>query len=71
MLVIAILNQKGGVGKITLSTNLAVSFAETHTVMFLDADARGSSQDWAESRGQRRGCPGCRSGPDTAQAVSL
>ena len=39
MPVIAIVNQKGGVAKTTLATSLAVVFAETHTVMLLDADA--------------------------------
>ena len=53
MPVIAIVNQKGGVGKTTLATNLAVAFAEAYTVMLLDADAQGSSQDWAENRVQR------------------
>ena len=54
MPVIAILNQKGGTGKTTLSTNLAVAFAETGRVFLLDADAQGSSQDWADSQGQAR-----------------
>ena len=53
MPVIAIVKQKGGVGKTILATNLAVALAQTHTVMLLNADAQGSSQDWAESRGQR------------------
>ena len=50
MPVIAIVNQKGGTGKTTLSTNLAAAFAETGSVLLLDADAQGSSQDWADSR---------------------
>ena len=54
MPVIAIVNQKGGVGKTTLSTNLAVAFAEYSTVLVLDADAQGSSQEWAEIQKQRR-----------------
>ena len=54
MPIIAIVNQKGGVGKTTLSTNLAVAFAEYGTVLVLDADAQGSSQEWAESQKQRR-----------------
>ena len=53
MPVIAIVNQKGGTGKTTLSTNLACAFAETSTVLLLDADSQGSAQDWADSRSQR------------------
>ena len=113
MLVIAILSQKGGVGKIDLATNLAVAFSDTHTVMFLDADAQGSSQtgrragvsgtstwrylvrampaggsketrrlaseyNWfvidgfaGTSRVSAEAARGCRSGPDTGQAISL
>ena len=54
MPVIAVVNQKGGTGKTTLSTNLAAAFAETGRVIFLDADAEGSSHDWADSQGQAR-----------------
>ena len=50
MPVIAVVNQKGGVGKTTLATNLAAAFARSSRVMLLDADAQGSSQDWAASQ---------------------
>ena len=50
MPVIAIVNQKGGTGKTTLSTNLAAAFGESGSVLLLDADAQRSSQDWADSR---------------------
>ena len=52
MPVIAIVNQKGGTGKTTLSTNLAWAFAETAPVLLLDADPQGSAQDWADSQSQ-------------------
>ena len=54
MPIIAIVNQKGGTGKTTLATNLACAFAENSPVLLLDADAQGSSQDWADSQPQRR-----------------
>ena len=52
MPVIAIVNQKGGTGKTTLSTNLAWAFAETDPVLLLDADPQSSAQDWADSQQQ-------------------
>ena len=52
MPVIAIVNQKGGTGKTTLSTNLAWAFSENARVLLLDADPQGSAQDWADSRRQ-------------------
>ena len=50
MPVVAIVNQKGGTGKTTLSINLASAFAELYPTLLLDADPQGSALDWADSR---------------------
>ena len=49
--VIAILNQKGGVGKTTLAVHLATAFArKNRRVLLVDADPQGSALDWAAAR---------------------
>ena len=51
MLVTAVMNPKGGVGKSTLSTNLAGYFAsQGHSVMLGDADVQHSSRAWLSLR---------------------
>ncbi|MEQ8486458.1 MAG: AAA family ATPase [Pseudomonadales bacterium] len=48
---ILIINGKGGCGKTTIATNLAVAFASAgHVVALMDNDPQGSSSYWAEQR---------------------
>ncbi|PSB03115.1 ParA family partition ATPase [Merismopedia glauca] len=48
--VIAVVNQKGGAGKTTVSMNLAGSFANrSHKVLVVDADPQGTATRWAAS----------------------
>lgn len=56
-MILAIVNQKGGVGKTTLSVNIATALAWTYPdrpparVMLVDADPQRSALNWSDNRG--------------------
>ena len=56
-MIVALLNQKGGVGKTTLALHLAGQWArQGKRVTVIDADPQGSALDWSEQRA-REGLP--------------
>jgi len=61
--VIAVLNQKGGAGKTTISTNLA-SFlhSQGESTLLVDLDPQASASDWADAREGDDLCPVIRMG---------
>lgn len=56
-MIVALLNQKGGVGKTTLALHFAGEWAKTGSrVTLIDADPQGSALDWSQQRA-REGSP--------------
>src|SRR5258708_18851925 len=50
-MIVALLNQKGGVGKSTLALHLAGAWARGGSrVLLIDADPQGSALDWSQQR---------------------
>jgi chromosome partitioning protein len=56
-MIVALLNQKGGVGKTTLALHIAGEWARRgRRVIVVDADPQGSALDWSQQRA-REGAP--------------
>jgi chromosome partitioning protein len=69
MLTVAVIAQKGGVGKTTLALHLAVEAAKTGPVVIIDTDPQASAAQWADDRKARQ--PRVVTCPAARLAVSL
>jgi chromosome partitioning protein len=49
-MIIALLNQRGAIGKTTLALHLAGEWAREKCVVPIDADLQGSLLEWSEQR---------------------
>lgn len=57
MSIIAVVGNKGGAGKTTLSVNLAAGIARTDSIAMIDADPQGSSLQWRAIAGDNANFP--------------
>jgi len=57
MPVIALVGNKGGAGKTTLSVNLAAGISQTSSIAVIDADPQGSSLQWRAIAGDNANFP--------------
>lgn len=52
-MIIAVQNQKGGVGKTTLAVHISYVLSLNGKVLLLDSDPQGSARDWAAARNEQ------------------
>ena len=57
MPIIAVVGNKGGAGKTTLSVNLAAGISRNHSIAMIDADPQGSSLQWRAIAGDNVSFP--------------